>query len=137
LHPLADKGNAVAQFFLGVMYLNGHGVPQDYTEAAKWYRFAAEQGHPWAQSALGFFFVNGRGVPKNYIQAHMWLNLAAASRFDSPFSSVKTVSEKDRRELQEIAAGARDKLALEITPAQIAEAQKLAREWKPTKQPPD
>ena len=131
LRPLADQGNAVAQFVLGTMYVGGRGVRQDYAEAARWYRLAAEQGHPWAQSALGFFFVNGRGVPKNYVLAHMWLNLAATLPFDFPFGSAKIVNEKDQREFQEIAAGARDKLALEMTPAQIAEAQKLAREWKP------
>ena len=42
--PLAEQGNASAQYNLGVMYANGRGVPQDYAEAMKWYRLAAEQG---------------------------------------------------------------------------------------------
>ncbi len=51
--PLAEQGNAGAQFNLGVMYYKGRGVPQDYAEAVKWYRKAAEQGNAGAQFNLG------------------------------------------------------------------------------------
>ena len=52
--PLAEQGNADAQFNLGLMYRNGEGVQQDHEESAKWFRRAAEQGHAGAQSRLGF-----------------------------------------------------------------------------------
>lgn len=100
----------------------------------KWYRLAAEQNHTWAQYYLGFFFVNGYGVPKNLVLAHMWLSLATASRFDPPFGSLKTINEKERSALHNLAIGARNKLELQMTPEQIAEAQKLAADWKSTPQ---
>lgn len=128
----AKQGNALAQYSLGFMYANGHGVPQGYAEAAKWYLLSAEQGYAWAQFYLGFFLANGQGEPKNLILAHMWLSLAAASRFNPPFGSLKTMDEKERRALSSLATGARAKLKSQMTPDQIAEAQKLAGEWKPT-----
>ncbi len=62
--PLAEQGDADAQYNLGFMYGNGKGVPQDYREAVKWYRKAAEQGLAKAQSNLGFMYGNGKGVPQ-------------------------------------------------------------------------
>jgi hypothetical protein len=75
---------------------------------------------------------NGQGVTKNFVLAHMWLSLAAVSRFNPPFGSLKTMDEKERHALAILAAGARAKLEPQMTPDQIAEAQKLAGEWKPT-----
>jgi hypothetical protein len=117
--PLAEQGLPLAQYNLGVMYYNGQGVPKDYAEAAKWYRKAAEQGFAEAQTNLGIMYFTGLGVPKGYVLAHMWFTLAA-SRFSA--------SEQGRREM---AGSQRDFAASKMTPAQIAEAQKLAREWKP------
>ena len=54
--PLAESGNSVAQFNLGLIYDNGWGVPQDYKEAVKWYRLAAKQGNAWAQNNLGVVY---------------------------------------------------------------------------------
>ena len=141
-----DQGEADAQYFLGVMYDNGQGVTQDYAEAAKWYRRAADQGlakaqvnlggmyllgrgvarddgeafvwyrraadqgHAEAQSYLGAMYVRGRGVAQDYVIAHMWLNIAATSGHSD-------------------AEKVRDLLAKQMTPADIAKAQKLAREW--------
>ncbi len=113
----AEKGVAEAQYNLGFMYRHGLGVPQDYAEAVRWYRKAAEQGLALAQFKLGIMYFKGRGVPKDYVQAHMW-NTLAASRF-SPG--------EDRDD----AVMTLDDVAEKMTPAQIAEAQKLAREWKP------
>lgn len=48
----AGQGDVHAQYNLGLMYANGTGVPQDYNEAAKWFRLAAEQGHASAQYNL-------------------------------------------------------------------------------------
>ena len=94
------------------MYSLGEGVLQDYREAAKWFRKAADQGHAKAQYMLGNMYAVGRGMPRDDLRAHMWLNLSAAK------------GEKK-------AAEVRDFLAKRMTEAQIAEAQKLAREWKP------
>ena len=116
----ADQGNANAQFGLGLMYGDGWGVPQDYAEAVKWYRKAADQGSGWAQNNLGTMYSAGQGVPQDYVQAHIWFNLAASR---SP------ASEKDGRDR---AVKNRDTIAAKMTPTQVAEAQKLAREWKPT-----
>jgi TPR repeat protein len=98
---------------------HGWGVPQDYAEAVKWYRKAADQGLPPAQSNLAGMYYFGRGVPQDYVRAHLWFNLAAAGY---------TASETDRRDF---AVKSRDELAKKMTSEQIAEAQKLAREWKP------
>src|SRR5690554_5839693 len=69
---LAKKGDANAQFNLGVMYANGEGVPKDASQAVTWYRKAAEQGHADAQFNLGFMYANGEGVPKDAQQAATW-----------------------------------------------------------------
>ncbi len=149
LRRLADQGDADAQHALGVMYDKGQGVPQDYQEAAKWYRLAADQGHAKAQTVLGHKYAQGQGVaqndqeafrwvrkaaeqgyataeallgsmyyegrsgaPQDYVLARMWLNLAAAQGFEK-------------------AAELRDLLEENMTLDQLAEAQRLAREWRP------
>jgi len=61
----AEQGDADAQFFLGVMYATGEGVPENDAEAVKWYRLAAEQGDARAQFNLGVMYDNGKGVPEN------------------------------------------------------------------------
>jgi hypothetical protein len=53
-------------------------VAQDYAEAARWYRKAAEQGNAVAQGSLGFMYWKGQGVAQDYVQAHLWINLAAS-----------------------------------------------------------
>ena len=80
----AEQGNADAQCFLGISYDEGQGVPQDYTEAAKWYRKAAEQGHAMAQCFLGIYYDAGRGVPQNYTEAIKWYCKAAEQVNSSP-----------------------------------------------------
>ena len=110
--PLAEQGHAIAQANVGVMYYEGRGVTQDYAEAVKWYRRAAEQGGAGAQHNLGVTYDNGQGVPQDYVQAHMWFELAAARGNKG-------------------AGKHRDTVAKEMTPGQIAEAEKFAREWRP------
>ena len=105
--PLAEQGNAIAQLNLGYMYDNGYGVTQDYKEAMRWYRRAAEQGNARAQYNLGLMYEGGYGVPQNKVQAHMWYDIAGV----------------------EVAASYRDSVALAMSLGQIAEAQKLSREW--------
>jgi TPR repeat protein len=114
----AKKGDARAQSALGEMSILGQGVPQDYAKAATGYRKAAAQELAEAQYYLGFTYANGQGVPQDYVQAHMWFNLAASRHSAGPDYDQAV---KDR-----------DKVAAKMTPAQIAEAPKLTREWQPT-----
>lgn len=120
IRPLADQGLSSAQYNLGVMYEHGEGLPQDYAEAAKWYRKAAEQGHPPAQYNLGVMCAEGRGVLQDQVHAHKWFNLAVA-RFPASHSMQRDSALKNR-----------DIIAAKMAPAQIAEAERLAREWKST-----
>ena len=78
--PMAEQGNAMAQFNLGVMYDKGQGVKQDYFEAVKWYRQAAEQGEALAQFNLGNMYVSGRGVKQDDFEAVKWYRQAAEQR---------------------------------------------------------
>ena len=75
--PLAEQGDADAQFNLGWMYYEGRGVPQDYETAVKWWTLAAEQGDPHAQFNLGVMYRNGEGVPQDDRTAVKWYTLAA------------------------------------------------------------
>ena len=109
----AEQGVAEAQYNLGHMYNNGQGVPQDYAKAAKWYSKAAGQEHAGAQVSLGRMYGAGLGVPQDYVRAYAWYDLAA-SRFSGFDRAVEY----------------RNLVAAEMPPAQIAEAKKLAREWK-------
>lgn len=89
----------------------GRGVLQDYQEALRWCRLAADHGHARAMFMIGTYFESGRGVPKDSIQAHQWYNLAAANGYED---GVKR----------------RNRLALNMTPGQIAQAQYQARSWR-------
>jgi uncharacterized protein len=75
--PLAEEGDARAQYHLGVLYRKGRGVPQDDVQARHWYAKAAAQGVAKAQFNLGTLYFNGDGVPKDYQQALRWFRLAA------------------------------------------------------------
>ena len=114
--PLAEQGDVVAQYYLGTMYADGEGVPQDPAEATKWFRLAeksirANADEPEAQWALGTMYESGWGVPQDYVLAHMWFSLATAQG-------------------DEFAGEDRDEVAKEMTPEQIAEAERLAQEWQ-------
>jgi TPR repeat protein len=89
---------------------------RDYATAVRLIRPLAEQGDASAQYTLGVFYDNGLGVPQDHIRSYMWFDLSAAQGRDG-------------------AAAFRDLVARRMTPGQIAEAQKLTREWKPTTQP--
>jgi len=75
--PLAEQGDASAQFNLGLMYDNGQGVKQDDVDAVKWYRKAAEQGYAKAQFNLGVMYHNGLGVKQDDVEAVKWYRKAA------------------------------------------------------------
>ena len=108
----AEQGDVYSQQRLGHMFYTGEGIARDYIEAAKWTRKAAEQGDAMSQGLLGGMYAFGRGVPQDYVLGHMWFNLGA-TRGDESLSEF------------------RDTLARSMSQAQIAEAQKLAREWRP------
>ena len=100
------------------MYYIGQGVPRDNAKADAWYRKAADQGFDYAQFNLGVAYEDGGlGVPQDYALAYMWFNLAS-----SPATNT---------DLRQMAVENRDKVAAKMTPAQIAGAQRMAREWKP------
>lgn len=108
----AVQGHARAQVNLGTIYLVGHGFYQSDQLALFWFRKAAEQKEALAFAKLGLMYARGQGVSRDVIQAHMWYDLAVANRALG-------------------AVEARDALAQQMTPPMIAEAEKLAQEWKP------
>ena len=147
IRPLADQGNAYAQYELGSMYVNGQGVPEDYAEAAKWFRLAADQGNAKAQFGLGLMYYNGRGVVQNYAEAMKWYRRAADQNFSAAQNNEKhmyldgySVPKDDVSAYMWLNLAAADfatlqqkvetSLELLMTPSQIVEAQKLAREWE-------
>ncbi len=91
------------------MYDDGEGVLEDYKAAVKWHTKAAEQGDAHAQGNLGGMYGNGDGVIQDNVYAHMWLNIASSNGVGNA---------RDNRDI----------VAERMTPAQLAEAQKLARE---------
>jgi TPR repeat protein len=108
MQVLADQGHAIAQYFVGDAYSNGKGVLKDSKEAVKWYRLAADQGDADAQFSLGGAYFNGEGIGKDLVLAYMWINLAADN---GKVGAVET----------------RDTLAQLMTPAQIRQAQRMAK----------
>jgi clan AA aspartic protease (TIGR02281 family) len=121
LRPLAEQGNAVAQTSLGLLYTVGRkGSPWwDPVEAAKWWRKAADQGLDCAQYYLGAAYWGGQGVPRDLVQAYKWFDLAL-SRYPPSNEAIR-----------QWAVMFRDDITGSMSPSQIAEAQKLASEWRP------
>ena len=109
----AEQGFAAAHHSLGLMYAVGDGVPEDDEEAVRWYRRAAEQGYAISQTNLGFMYANGNGVPEDLVFAYMWFDLSAAQG-------------------NETAQSNEEKIEQHLTREQIAEAQRLSREWTET-----
>jgi TPR repeat protein len=114
--PLAERGDARAQTWLGFMFQTGRGVPQNYTEAAMWYRRAAEQGDSLAQYSLGLLYDKGQGVPRDVIEASKWLNLSTAA---APPRA------------REARARIRDAVGAKMTRGEIARARARALGWAP------
>ncbi len=119
LIPLAERGDAAAQSYLGFMFETGRGVPQNYTEAAMWYRRAAEQGDSLAQYSLGLLYDKGFGVPRDVIEASKWLNLSTAA---SPLPA------------REARARIRDAVTTKMTRGELAQARLRALEWAPSRE---
>jgi len=115
----AAQGDVQAERYLGYMYSHGQGVARDDKEAVKWYGRAAEQGDADAQADLAGMYSAARGTSQNYVQAHKWFNVAA-SRYPA--------SERTKRAE---ALRNSERLAEKMSPSQIEEAKRLAREWQP------
>ena len=151
--PLATAGDLRSQYNVAVLYDRGFGVPQDFAEAAKWFLMAAQGGHLDAQANLGFVYEQGRGVAQNHGEAARWYH-AAAERCDvaaqanlgTLYANGSGVTRDDvlahmwlnlavsgaqGRKLRHDLIQRRDNVAQRLTPEQILEAQRLAREWRP------
>ncbi|HTO64578.1 MAG TPA: tetratricopeptide repeat protein [Bradyrhizobium sp.] len=116
LTPAALHGDARAQAFLGFLYENGYGAPQAYGAAADLYTSAAISGNPFGQYMLGLMYDKGHGVPQDFVLAYKWLNLAAA---------------RASRGERDYFLRLRNAVASKMSPAQIAEGQRLALGWAP------
>jgi uncharacterized protein len=117
--PLADQGDPNALLCLIAMYNRGEGIgSRDSLYAPeKWTLRWSAVNSADAQHRLGVLFLKGEGVPQDFVEAHRWFNLAAANEPPG--------DDRDRF------SKSREAVAGKMTPAQIAEAQKLAREWRP------
>lgn len=113
LSPLAEQGNAKAQYQMGLIYHNGDGIPQSYKEASKWFRRAAEKGNVDAQVALGRMFSHGQGITQDWVMAYVWLNLAVAQGDDE-----YGLGQKGRRMAE-----------INMTSEQLTRAQALSQEY--------
>lgn len=110
--PLAEKGNTLAEFNLGLLYFDGKGVPQDFEQAAEWFEKAADQGYGRAQRNLGEMYAIGQGVKKDFVQSYKWLSLCAAGG-------------------NQTCADHRDWVAKKLKGSQLSAAQRMTRDWKP------
>lgn len=146
LRPLAAGGDARAQFDLGHMYDRGVGVPQDFKEAASWYRKAAEQGHAMAQFYLGQMCDIGKGVTQDYQEAATWYRKAAEQGealaqlylgFLYDHGQGVAVDKVQAYKWYSLAGAAKNEMAprnkkiigARMTPGEIKEAQALADDW--------
>jgi TPR repeat protein len=132
----ADQGSPYAENVVGIAYEHGVYVAQDDAEAFRWYRRAANKiydrpGDTWIHSPqynFALMYASGRGTAQDYVKALMWFILAAA------FGDTKTPDEFGVNLLgtsKYTALEQRDRLVALMTGAQIAEAERLAREWRP------
>lgn len=145
--PLANNGDASAQYFLGNMYRDGDGVPQDDSQAVDLYRKAAAQGDVRAQIALGLMYKLGRGVTKDNSQAADWYRKAAAQGDVGALTELGVMYFLGKKGVAKDvvlahcyfnlaanrggkkAAEVRDRSAHKLTPAQLNEAKELASKW--------
>jgi S1-C subfamily serine protease len=151
INAKAESGDAIAQHNLALRYFYGKGVPENYAEAAKWYRKAADQGDASAQSMLGYFYYFGVGVTVDYAEAVKWYRKAAEQGDSNGQNNLGRCYEtgngvaKDYVEAYKwlnlaSAQGwwsAKETLSFiekKMTPEQIAEAQELSREFRSRKE---
>lgn len=99
---VATQGEVGAQYNVGNLYKDGVGVQRNYSQAAYWYRKAAEKGHRRARSELGNLYLNGRGVPQNAVEGTAWAALSSmneARKYNIRISGV-TLSPGDEIKVQ-------------------------------------
>jgi TPR repeat protein len=135
-------------YILGLMYANGQGVPENYSEALKWLQKAAEHGEAKAQFSVGVIYFKRLGMPQNHAEALKWYRRAAdqgnatalynlgamyAKGADLPQDSVTAYMLYSLAAMRGIkaAGAAKAQLVKSMTAAQIAEADKRTSEWKP------
>ena len=143
----AERGDAVSQFKVGLIYYGGQGVPRDYKEALAWFKKAALQGHPLAQYNCGYMYEQGEGTPQDYVEAAKYFRQAAERGNQLAQYTLGSMYERGQGvaadEVQALmwynlaavqgearAKTARERVTVWMTPAQVAEAQRLAREFK-------
>ncbi len=148
--PLAEKGDAKSQYYLGSLYYYGFGVSQDYSKAIFWFKKASDQGESSAQLCMGLMCYNGQGMDLNPNQAAYWFRKAAeqgSAQAQHHLGHLCATGMSGKKDIVEgymwfsLAADGnykpavvrRDEIAKQMTPQQLAEAQRLAREWKPDK----
>ena len=123
----ADQGHAGAQVNLGRLYRDGRGVARDDAAAAGWYQRAADRGQPIAQFNLAQMYASGSGVRQDDVAAYMWYSIAA------------NLLAQDRRDAaadaHARAVEARAALARGMSTEEVAEAERLAQEWRPAGRP--
>ena len=127
----ALQGDSEAQVLMGMAYQMGdaEGYGQNYFEAVKWYRMAAEMGNTAGQFNLGQMYFHGRGVSINRVQAHKWCNLSASvrdNRYEDDHKGGSVMSETLKSSIE-----CRESAASGMSIEEINEAQRLAAEWKP------
>jgi TPR repeat protein len=148
LRKAAEQNLAVAQYNLGIDYAHGHGVPKDFAEAMKWFRKAAEQGFADASYMMGIGYNQGQGVPTNKREAAKWFRRAAEQGFADAQLMVGTWYDQGEGVAKDqvaaykwylLAAAQGNDVAKKMvslseglmTQEQIADGQKLARNFKP------
>ena len=149
LRRQAEQGDAGARLILGVMYDKGEGVAENHAEAVKWYRLAAEQGIADAQALLGFMYVMGKGVAEDHAEAMKWYRLAAEQgdadargvlgfmervKWHRPAAERGDACEQIGPGLMYIERLERDKLARTRFARELAEARRVAKEWRAAQQ---
>ena len=144
--PLAEEGDAMAQFCVGRLYANGFGVAMNDELALRWYGLAAEQGYSEAQFNLGLMHANGWGVEMNDQEAAKWYRLAAEQGFITAQTSLAMLCHKGRGveqnlveaymwydiaiQLGDLNSSVKlDDVAADLSPEEVATAQQMVTRW--------
>ena len=150
MRPLAERGDAKAQFWLGRLHAGGRGVPKDHQEAMRWFEQAGGQGHVMAQLSLGVMYEKGYSRKHGYGAAMAWYRKAAlqgnaAAQFNlgrmyrlghgvlQDFVQAYKWFALAAAQGNETARRWRDKAAQLMGPADRARADSLVRDWKPAR----
>jgi TPR repeat protein len=125
-NPHHGDGLAEAQFSLGALYHEGKGVPKDWKVAAELFEAAADRGYPQAQFNIGWMYYVPEGVEENFVKAYMWIMLAGRSA-----NGTESVVVQPDASVAGKALEISGELSKKMTPAQLAEADRMIKAWKP------